>query len=72
MAEFLDSFNTNLQAQITNLQNSSASEISIVQNINNAISDVKNIYESKYLDTVRKDESRRGKEMYKKAKKPFK
>lgn len=31
-----------------------------------------NIYESKYLETVRKDESRRGDEMYKKAKKPFK
>lgn len=33
---------------------------------------MKNIYESKYLDTVRKDESKRGKEMYKKAKKPYK
>ena len=31
-----------------------------------------NIYESKYLDTVRKDEARRGNDMYKKAKKPFK
>lgn len=33
---------------------------------------MKNIYESKYLDTVRKDEAKRGNEMYKKAKKPFK
>lgn len=33
---------------------------------------MKNIYESKYLDTVRKDELQRGKEMYKKAKKPYK
>lgn len=33
---------------------------------------MKNIYESKYLDTVRKDEYQRGKEMYKKARKPYK
>ena len=50
VAEFLDSFNTNLQTQITNLQNSSTSENSIVQNINNVISDVKNIYESKQTE----------------------
>ena len=50
VAEFLSSFNTNLQTQITNLQNSSSSEINIVQNINNVISDVKNIYESKQTE----------------------
>ena len=33
---------------------------------------MKNIYESKYLETVRKDEYQRGKEMYKKARKPYK
>lgn len=33
---------------------------------------MKNIYESKYLETVRKDEYHRGKEMYKKARKPYK
>jgi hypothetical protein len=50
VTEFLSSFNTNLQTQITNLQNSSSSEINIVQNINNVISDVKNIYESKQTE----------------------
>ena len=50
VAEFLSSFKTNLQTQITNLQNSSASEINIVQNINDVISDVKNIYESKQTE----------------------
>ncbi len=50
VAEFVDSFNTNLQTQITNLQNNSTSDFNIVQNINNVISDVQNIYESKQAE----------------------
>ncbi len=50
VAEFVDSFNTNLQTQITNLQNNSTSDFDIVQNINNVISDVQNIYESKQAE----------------------
>ena len=47
VAEFVDSFNTHLQTQLTNLQNNSTAELNIVQNINNEISDIQNIYESK-------------------------
>lgn len=50
VSEFEDSFNTNLQTQLTNLQNKSITELSIVQNIDNAILDVKNIYESKQVE----------------------
>ena len=50
VAEFVDSFNTNLQTQITNLQNNSTSDFNIVQNINNVVSDVQNIYESKQAE----------------------
>lgn len=50
VSEFVDSFNTNLQIQLTNLQNNSKSELSIVQNVNNSISNVKNIYESKQAE----------------------
>ena len=47
VAEFVDSFNTHLQTQLTNLQNNSTVELNIVQNINNEIADIQNIYESK-------------------------
>lgn len=47
VAEFVDSFNTHLQTQLTNLQNNSTVELNIVQNINNEIANIQNIYESK-------------------------
>ena len=47
VAEFVDSFNTHLQTQLINLQNNSTVELNIVQNINNEIADIQNIYESK-------------------------
>ena len=47
VAEFVDSFNTHLQTQLTNLQNNSTVELNIVKNINNEIADIQNIYESK-------------------------
>ena len=47
VAEFVDSFNTHLQTQLTSLQNNSTVELNIVQNIDNEIADIQNIYESK-------------------------
>ena len=47
VAEFIDSFNTHLQTHLTNLQNNSTVELNIVQNIDNEIADIQNIYESK-------------------------
>jgi len=51
--EFITSFNTNLQLELANLQNNSTAEFNIIQNVNNVISDVRNIFESKQAEISR-------------------
>ena len=53
VAKFVESFNTNLQTQLTNLQNNSTAEFNIIQNINSVISDIQNIYESKQAEIAK-------------------
>jgi hypothetical protein len=53
VAEFVESFNINLQTQLTNLQNNSTAEFNIIQNINSVISDIQNIYESKQAEIAK-------------------
>lgn len=48
--EFTNSFSANLRTQLSVLQNNSATETNVLQNINNAINNVKNIYESKQVE----------------------
>jgi hypothetical protein len=53
VAEFVESFNINLQTQLANLQNNSTAEFNIIQNINSVISDIQNIYESKQAEIAK-------------------
>lgn len=48
--EFTNSFSANLRTQLSVLQNNSATETNVLKNINNAINNVKNIYESKQVE----------------------
>ena len=46
VTSFINNFNSNLQTQLINLQQNSSTQLSTVENINSAISNIKNIYES--------------------------
>jgi hypothetical protein len=46
-AEFINHFNSTLQNQLMNLQNSSKTEMNILQNVNTELSNIQNIFESK-------------------------
>ena len=48
--EFINHFNSTLQNQLTNLQNSSSTELNILQNVNTVISNIQNIFESKQAE----------------------
>jgi hypothetical protein len=53
VSNFINNFNLNLQTQLSNLQQSSSTELSKVENINSAISDIKNIYEYKHAEIAK-------------------
>jgi hypothetical protein len=53
ISNFTNNFNSNLQSQLTKLQKNSATEFNTVQNINNVISEIKNIYDTKQAEITK-------------------
>ena len=53
VSNFINNFNLNLQTQLENLQQNSTTEFNTVEEINSAISEVKNIYEAKQIEIAK-------------------